>query len=167
MAETTSRHGLPMLQAGQAQKEVTHNEALVMLDLLAHPAVEALGAVTPPAAPEPGQAWIVGPDASGAWAGQEGALALWTAGGWRFAQARAGMLAWVKPDSLFAWFDGSAWRRDAWPAAGLLINGQAVVGPRAGAISEPSGGSVMDVEARATLAQVLAVLRMHGLIAAG
>ena len=74
MAEATTRHGLPLLQAGQAQKEVTHNEALVLLDLLAHPAVEGVLA-TPPAAPTPGQGWIIGAGATGAWSGQDGALA--------------------------------------------------------------------------------------------
>jgi len=118
MADTTIRHGLPLLQAGQAQKEVTHNEALALLDLLAHPAVETHTLATPPAAPQPGQMWIVGTAATEAWAGQDGALALWTGGGWRFAPAREGMLAWVKAAQTFAWRDGTQWRTDGWPAAG-------------------------------------------------
>ena len=118
MAETTTRHGLPLLQAGQAQKEVTHNEALVLLDLLAHPAVEGVLA-TPPAAPLIGQGWIVGATATGDWAGQEGSLACCTSGGWRFLPARAGMLVWNAASSAFAWFDGALWRSESGPLSGL------------------------------------------------
>lgn len=167
MAEETARHGLPLLQAGQAQKEVTHNEALVMLDLLAHPAVEALGTQTPPAAPEAGQMWIVGENATGEWEGMAQSLALWTGGGWRFASPQAGMLVWVKGQGVFAWFDGTHWRADVWPAAGLAIGGVQVVGPRAGPIAAPAGGAVVDAQARAALGQILAVLRQHGLVATG
>lgn len=124
MTEATYRHGLPLLQAGQAQKEVTHNEALVMLDLLAHPAVEEALA-SPPAEPQPGQAWLVQEGADGDWAGQDGALALWTAGGWRFAPARAGMLVWQKAAGGFMWFDGAQWRADGWPLAGQQAGEQA------------------------------------------
>ena len=165
MTEATHRHGLPLLQAGQAQKEVTHNEALVMLDLLAQPAVEDALA-SPPAGPQPGQAWIVGPGASGDWAGQDGALALWTTGGWRFAPARAGMLAWQRAAGVFVWFDGTEWRADGWPTAGLMVNGQRVVSTRGGAIAAPAGGATVDGEARATIGQILSVLKSHGLIAA-
>ena len=72
MAETTDRYALPLLQVAQAQKEVTHNEAVVGIDTLLHLAVEGvLGA--PPPTPLPGQAWIIAAAASGAWAGQDGA----------------------------------------------------------------------------------------------
>lgn len=118
MAETTSRHGLPLLQAGQAQKEVTHNEALVLLDLLTHPAVEGVLAV-PPSAPQAGEGWIVGAAATGEWAGQTGSLAFRTSGGWRFLAARAGLLVWDKASSAFVWFDGALWRSDSGPLSGL------------------------------------------------
>ncbi|MGK2284707.1 DUF2793 domain-containing protein [Pedomonas sp. V897] len=172
MAETTTRHGLPLLQAGQAQKEVTHNEALAMLDLLAHPAVEARGLAEAPAAPEPGQAWIVGAGAAGAWAGQDNGLALWTTGGWRFAAARPGMLAWVKADGQFVWFDGAAWQPGAVLAAGLPVGIRGAGGLGTGGqgmtpIADPTGGAVIDAEARAALVQVLAVLRANGLASSG
>lgn len=117
MTEETARHRLPLLQAGQAQKEVTHNEALVLLDLLAHPAVEGVQAA-PPASPPAGQCWIVGVGATGAWAGQDAALACQTSGGWRFLAAQAGMLVWNKASSAFVWFDGSQWRNEGGPVAG-------------------------------------------------
>ncbi|MFX4817188.1 DUF2793 domain-containing protein, partial [Acinetobacter baumannii] len=60
MAETTSRLALPLLAAGQAQKEMFHNEALALIDLALAAAVESVGLNTPPATPEDGQCWIVG-----------------------------------------------------------------------------------------------------------
>lgn len=168
MTEATHRHGLPLLQAGQAQKEVTHNEALVMLDLLAHPAVEDMQAV-PPAAAQPGETWIVGANASGDWAGQDKALALWTPGGWRFAPAREGMLAWQKAAGVFAWFDGADWRTDGWQTAGQgdgQAGGQAVAAARGEAVTAPAGRATVDEEARAAIGKILTVLKSHGLIEA-
>ena len=39
----TPRWSLPLLAAGQAQKEMTHNEALSLLDLVVHPCVRRWG----------------------------------------------------------------------------------------------------------------------------
>jgi hypothetical protein len=46
----------------------------------------------------------------------------------------------------------------------VIVDGQQVVGSRASAISQPSGGSTIDSEARATIGQILTALRTHGLI---
>ena len=72
---TTSRFALPLLAAGQADKELTHNEALACLDILLQPVVQAVGLTVPPPSPLPGQCWIVGPDATDAWARRAGDLA--------------------------------------------------------------------------------------------
>lgn len=49
MAETTSRLELPLILPSQAQKHVTHNEALLRLDGLVQLVLEGLEATTPPA----------------------------------------------------------------------------------------------------------------------
>lgn len=165
MTDTTDRWALPLLQPGQAQKEMFHNEGLVTLDLIVQPAVEAAGADTPPAAPEPGQSWIVGDAPTGAWSGQAGHLAGWSAAGWRFAAPVEGMAAWVAADALVARFRGGNWVLGEANAAYLVIGGDRVVGPQQAAIAGPSGGGVIDAEARDTLAAMLAALRVHGLIA--
>lgn len=80
MGESTSRFGFPLLVAGQAQKEVTHNEALLLVDALLHANVRSRArdeAVTP----GPGDSWIVPDGAGGDWRGKAGALATWTEGG--------------------------------------------------------------------------------------
>lgn len=161
----TARWALPLLTAGQAQKEMTHNEALAVLDLLQGASVVAVGLDAPPAAPVAGQCWIVGAAPGGAWAGHGGALAGWTAGGWRFAAPREGMTAWSEADGAFAIRAGGAWQVGGLPAAELLIGGQRVVGARRPAIAAPAGGNTADAEARAAIGQILAALVAHGLIA--
>lgn len=164
MAELTPRHGLPLLQAGQAQKEVTHNEALISLDLLSHPVAEEGPRNDPPGTPETGRIWIAGANPAGAWAGQAHSLAMWTEGGWRFAPARAGMLVWLRSSAVFGHFDGTAWQLGAWPATSINVGGVKVVGERGAAINDPLGGTTIDEEARTTITQILTSLRAHGLI---
>jgi hypothetical protein len=90
MTDQTDRLAMPLLFAGQAQKEITHNEALTLLDMLVQPVALSTTLAITPAQPEPGQCWIVPSGASGAWADRAGELALWTAGGWRFVAPKAG-----------------------------------------------------------------------------
>src|SRR3546814_21161687 len=78
--ETSTRLALPLLNPGQAQKEMTHNEALTLLDLTLGAFVRDIGVAEPPAAPAIGDCWLIGAAPVGAWAGQAHALAGWTAG---------------------------------------------------------------------------------------
>ena len=162
----TPRLALPLLQPGQAQKEMYHNEALALLDLAVQPAVIALHENIPPEAPEPGHAWIVGTAPEGEWAGHPRAIAGWTAAGWRFLSPRDGMTAWVVEDAGFALFSDGAWT--VGQAHGLLIvDGEQVVGARGDPIEEPDGGVTVDAEARSAVVGILAALREHGLIDPG
>jgi hypothetical protein len=164
MSEQSPRFQLPFLIPGQAQKEHFHNEALVRIDLALHPAVEAAALDEPPAAPEEGQCWIVGAAATGAWTGQEGRLAMWTGGGWRFVAPLEGMSVWDKSAELPLRSTGSAWNGGEIACASVRIGGQQVVGERQPAVPSPSGGTVIDAEARAAINAVVATLMSHGLI---
>ena len=165
MADTTTRFALPMLVAGQAQKEITHNEALALVDALLHPVVETMALSTPPSAPVAGQGWIVAAAPSGAWAGHAAELAVWTDGGWRFAVPTEAMTIWVRDLGLHARRTGSAWTAGTIAMLSLRCNGVQVVGPRQPAVAAAAGGATVDAEARSTLAAVLSTLRNHGLIA--
>ena len=144
----TARFALPLLAMGQAQKEVTHNEALVLLDALVHAAIEDGPLTTPPPSPTAGQCWLVGAGASGDWAGQADAVAIWCEGGWRFVPPRAGM-------RIVRLSDGAWLRREAgaWSAPGVLAN--------------PAGGATVDAEARAAIAALILLLEAQGLMISG
>lgn len=165
MGETTPRFALPLLAAGQAQKEIVHNEAVTALEALVQPVAEAAGLNTPPADPRPGQSWIVGGAPTDAWSGLAGAFATWTGGGWRFVAPVEGMGAWVTASGLPARRSGGAWVVGELRATALTVGGRQVVGAQQPAIAAPVGGGAVDAEARATLSAVLATLRSHGLIA--
>jgi Protein of unknown function (DUF2793) len=165
MTELTDRLTLPLLAAGQAQKEIWHNEALIQLDFLVQGVVVAVAPVSVPATPSLGQSWIVGASPSGAWVGHANALACWTTGGWRFAGPIEGMTVWSLADSLLVRRTASAWVKGDMTAASVKIGGNQVLGARQSAIASPSGGSVIDTEARLALTALLAAARTHGLIA--
>jgi hypothetical protein len=128
-----------------------------------HPAVEGAPLSAPPAAPSPGQSWIVGPSATGSWLGKDGQLAGWSDGGWRFFAPQAGMLAWNKAAGHWLYWTGTVWSAGELPAAAIIIGGNQVVGQRQPAVPSPSGGTVIDVEARAAIAAIIATLMSHGL----
>lgn len=164
MTDTTDRYALTLLSAAQAHKEISHNEALLRVDGLLHPSVVAFGATTVPSAPNPGDAWIIGADAGGAWAQHSDEIALWQAGGWTFLKPQAGCIVWSRADGAHLLYDGSRWRDDAWPMRSVEIGGKRVVSAREPAISLPSNGAIVDTEARNVLGQILVALRSHGLI---
>lgn len=101
--------GLPLIAASQAQKHVTHNEALLLLDALTQLSVISRAMATPPAAAD-GARYLVAAAASGAWAGQQGRIALMQGGGWVFIAPRPGWRAWVEDEARLLAFDGAQWR---------------------------------------------------------
>jgi len=161
----TPRLSLPFLTVGQAQKEFTHNESLQTLDVLVCGAVEAPPLATPPPTPIVGAAYIVADGATAAWVGRDHCIAAWTGGGWRFISPVEGMTLYERSSGTPATFKNRAWEIGALCGSSLLIDGLQVVGARAAGIASPTGGSVVDVEARAALDAMLAILREHGLIA--
>lgn len=160
----TSRFSLPLLDVGQAQKEVTHNEALALIDALAGACVEQRALGVPPGSPTPGRCYIVASGASGAWAGKTDQIAVASEGGWRFIAPREGLRAVVASEGINAVYRGSSWIYGDLRGSVLTVGGNQVVGGRAAAIPDPADGTTVDSEARATLANLLATLRTHGLI---
>jgi Protein of unknown function (DUF2793) len=140
----SARWKLPLLAVGQMQKEVTHNEALTLIDALIAPVVEASGVNDPPTAPLNGQCWLVGAAPTGAWTGAAQHLACWTSGGWRLIAPRAGKTARLATGTMVR-FDGLAWLSPAHVAA-------------------PTGGTIIDSEARAAIAALIAEMRFQGLL---
>jgi hypothetical protein len=106
---TTPHLALPLLAAAQAQKHVTHNEALASLDALVHLTVKERGRTAPPATPVEGDRYLVGPGATGAFVGKDAAVALFDLGAWRFFTPRSGWRAYVEAEEALIVFNGSQW----------------------------------------------------------
>jgi len=106
----TPRLKLPAIEAAQAQKHVTHNEALALLDMFVQLAVESRSVGSPPASPAEGDCYIVPTGASGGWSGWDAALAAFSAGAWLRLTPPTGTKAFVKDErTTVTWCDG-AWR---------------------------------------------------------
>ena len=127
-------------------------------------AVEGLPLAAPPPSPAVGNCYIVGASPSGAWAGKAHHLAAYTSGGWRFIAPRDGLNAYVKSNGATAVYRSGAWVFGDLSGSQVSVDGTKVVGARGAAIANPTGGAVLDAEARAAIGLMLAALRQHGLI---
>lgn len=141
----TPRFSLPLLYTGQAQKELSVNESFFLTDALMHGAIEGEIA-TPPATPAAGQSWLVATGASGAWSGQSGKLACRQGGQWVFVQPTDGMTILNKMNGQIIRRVGGAWQAPTAPA-------------------QPSGGTVIDAQARDSINLLLQKLREAGIFA--
>lgn len=108
---TTPKIIMPELAVGQAGKEITHNDALAILDQLVQARVVDKDLATPPGSPANGAAYIVASSPTGAWVGHTNHIAYWltAVGVWQFLIPAAGWEVWVTDESLRYTFGGSTW----------------------------------------------------------
>lgn len=107
--DTSPNLALPYIAPSQAQKHVTHNEAIRALDALVQLAVQDRDRVAPPADAADGDRHIVAAPGSGLWAGHDGEIAAFQDGGWAFFLPRPGWLAYVFDEARMLVWDGAAW----------------------------------------------------------
>lgn len=146
--EATPRFALPFLAVSQAQKELIHNESLLLVDAMLHPRVEAVE--SDPALivdPQEGQAWIIGASPVGIWADRMGHIAIWTSSGWRYVEPTSPMTVWLASENNVHRFQEGSWSSPP-------------------TLPDAASGGTVDSEARAAINQLLAYLRNIGLIAA-
>lgn len=105
----TSQFELPLLAGGQAQKNVTVNEALSILDAVAQLRIVSANQFTPPPSVADGEAYAVPANAVGDWADQGGSIAVSCNGGWRFLTPKAGWRAYNVETGTNQLFDGTGW----------------------------------------------------------
>lgn len=141
----TARHGLPLLFAGQSQKETYVNEALARIDALIDLAIEG-DLAAPPTSPADGQAWRIAEGATGEWVDRSGQIAARQAGNWLYLLPRDGLNVFNRATGQTALYNGG-WQVPSRPAA-------------------PSGGTTADNEARIAIAAILAALTTAGVFAA-
>jgi len=140
---TTSTHlKLPFILPGQAQKHITHNEAIAALDRLIQLAVLDRDLAAPPANPTPGARYIVSAAPTGAWTGKTGQIAAWDGAAWSFHAPEPGWLAFVLDENGLLVWSGSAWLLT------LGLDGQA---PMLGLNATPDGTNRLAVASEAVL----------------
>lgn len=140
---TTPMIGLPLLVAGQAQKELFVNQALAILDAFAPRAVAA-SLSEPPSAPAEGDCFRVIAPASQAWVGCEDHISIRIGGAWHIVPPRDGMRLFDRAADRDLFFQ-STWQSISAPAA-------------------PAGGAVIDTEARAALVNLIQALGQMGIL---
>lgn len=101
---------LPLMQAAQAQKHVTVNEAFRRLDGLVQLRLQSLTETTPPLTAAEGESWFVPSGAVNDWAGHVGEIAMFANGGWVFAAPQVGWRAWDVSNAIETVFDGTTWQ---------------------------------------------------------
>ncbi len=106
----TNQLGLPLLQPAQAQKHVTVNEALTLLDGLVQLVITSRSLSLPPASVIDGGCYSVPVGAVNEWSGQDGRLAIGTNGGWEFVNPKRGWRSIILDEGEAAIYDGSDWR---------------------------------------------------------
>lgn len=139
----TPRFDLPLLFAGQAQKEIYVNETLARIDALLHAAIEGELA-SPPASPTDGTAWLVAVNPSGEWAGRAGAIAAHQSGNWLFFPPHDGMSVVNRATGQVHRY-ANGWHAPSRP-------------------TPPAGGTTTDNEARAAIVAILAALASAGVL---
>lgn len=108
MANNTPNLSLPYILPSQAQKHVTHNEALQRLDGVTNTTISG-EQPEPPSTPAEGEIWLVATAASGSWTGKDGQLALYIDAAWSFMMPKKGWSAWFAGERQVRIFDGTAW----------------------------------------------------------
>ena len=106
--ENTTNLKMPLLIPNQSGKEITHNEALIIIDNILQNGVIDKDLTTPPSNPNTNDIYIVGASATGAWSGKDNQLAFYD-NGWRFIEAREGFTFWVNDENKLYSFDGTNW----------------------------------------------------------
>ena len=144
---SSQRHQLPYLVVAQAQKEITHNEALARIDALLHPVVAVRLATLPsPLLADAGKCWLVDVGGTGGWENKANQIAVWVGGSWRYLTPVDGMrVRNVATSSDLVW-TGIQWKAPPVVAA-------------------PQSGEVIDVEARTVIEALLVHFRAIGLLA--
>ena len=140
--DQTPNLSLPYILAAQAQKHVTHNEALRMLDAVVQLSVRDRNTSAPPTAPAEGDRYIVAIGATDAWRDQDNKIAAYQDGAWAFFQPVGGWVAWIGGEKILV-----AWTGTDWVNASGSINPTTMVGVNATA----DATNRLSVNAAATL----------------
>jgi hypothetical protein len=105
----TPNLALPYIEAAQAQKHVTHNEAIRTLDALVFLTVLDRDLAAPPGSPADGARYLIAASPTGAWTGHATHIAVFQDGAWAIHIPKEGWVAWIADENVLLGFDGSDW----------------------------------------------------------
>jgi uncharacterized protein DUF2793/uncharacterized protein with putative carbohydrate binding module len=108
MSESTNL-SLPYIAASQAQKHVTHNEALIKLDALVQLSAVTRTLAAPPAEPDDGARYLIASPASGDWQGRDSDIAAYQDQAWNFFIPKIGWRLWLMDEAKLVIFTGAGW----------------------------------------------------------
>lgn len=153
MPDTTPRHRLPYILPAQAQKHVTHNESIRLLDLLTNLHLVAMDMIDPPDEPADGACHALGASPEGAWAGHPGCIAAWIDGAWLFVEPFAGLRALCAEHGGTYVHDGSGWRRCDLDPGSLPYLGINTIADLTNRLAVKSGGVLFSHDDQSELPQ--------------
>ncbi|MFK7876313.1 MAG: DUF2793 domain-containing protein [Paracoccaceae bacterium] len=108
MSDSSYHLSMPYIQGGQAQKHVTHNEAIRTLDTIVQ--LSVLGQFSAPTGSEAnGDRVIVAAGATGDFTAQDGHIAVLDDGFWGFTAPKLGWTAFDQSSGIQIVFDGVGW----------------------------------------------------------
>ncbi|SEV88969.1 Protein of unknown function [Aliiroseovarius sediminilitoris] len=119
MSDSSPILSLPLIQVAQAQKHVTHNEALRLLDILVQLSVATADGMSPPTGAAEGDRHIVPSGATGDWTGKDQNITWFQDGVWQFIAPQQGWRADIAATAQQMRFDGTQWV-DTTPATNNL-----------------------------------------------
>ncbi len=109
MTNTTNLN-IALIAQNQAQKEITANEAISIIDAILNRGAIHRGTNTPPGSPIAGDLYIIGASPTGIWASKANNITYYNTT-WKFISPNEGMKIWVNDeDTIYIW-NGLSWQR--------------------------------------------------------
>lgn len=116
---TSAILGIPYIASQQSQPDVTHNEAVSLLQIILAGGAIQIGLDTPPGSPAEGDVYVIGDSPTGVWAGRPNSIAGFFLSQWLFVPGddsngtpivmgadQEGLTIWSKVDNAyFTWTD--------------------------------------------------------------
>lgn len=107
--DETHNLSLPLIMPSQAQKHVTHNEAIRRLDLLTQMVANSRSIVALPTNPQNGDLYLIPDNATGDWTGRTNEIAAFQDGAFVYIAPKKGWQAYIVDEATLFAFDGSEW----------------------------------------------------------
>ncbi len=109
MSDTSAHLALPFIFPGQAQKHVTLNEVIGLLDALIQCHLIDTERTEPPTSPNNGDRHLVASGSTGSWVGKDHHIAVLIDGAWAFLAPKTGWQVTSEQDDLLRTYDGTSW----------------------------------------------------------